>query len=80
MSNKFLRLSSGLILNPRYIHNIQINPNSISIRVTDFDIKGWHLLSIGFINSSNSYSYFYDKEKDLIDYENIMKWVEDNSK
>lgn len=80
MSNKFLRLSSGLVLNPRYIHNIQINPGSISIRVTDFDIRGWHLLSIGIIQSSNSISYFYDKEKDLVDYNKIMEWIEDNSK
>lgn len=73
MSSKFLRLSSGLILNPRYIQNIQINPNSISISVVDFDIRGWHLLSIGIINSSNSFSYFYEKEKDAIDYYKIMK-------
>jgi len=78
--NKFLRLSCGLILNPRFITNIQINPGYITIRVTDFDIRGWHLLSIGFLTSSNNVSYSYNKEKDPIDYENIIKWVQENSK
>jgi len=80
MSNKFLRLSCGLVLNPRFITNIQIDPKFISIRAIDFDIKGWHLLSIGYITSTNSFSYIYEKEKDPIDYENIIKWVEENSK
>uniref|UniRef100_A0A6C0IRH8 Uncharacterized protein n=1 Tax=viral metagenome TaxID=1070528 RepID=A0A6C0IRH8_9ZZZZ len=79
MSSKFLRLSCGLILNPRYIDNIQINPTYISISILNFEIRGWHLLSIGYINSSNSYSYIYEKEKDAIDYNNIMKWVNKNS-
>lgn len=80
MSTKFLRLSCGLILNPKYIQTIQINPNFISIVVTDFSIQGWHFLSLGIINSTNSYRLMYEKDTQLVDYNNIMKWIDDNTK
>lgn len=79
MSKHFLRLSSGLILNPRFIHNIQINPNYITIHVVDFDIKGWHFFSFGHLSSSNSFSYIYEKDKNKDEYNEIMKWIENNT-
>ena len=76
--NKFIKLTNGTILNPRFIQFIKTNPVSVTVSMCDYDIKGYHIFSFGIINSSKN-DFIIFKETDKIDYDKIMEWVENNS-
>lgn len=76
--NKFIKLTNGIILNPRFIQCIKTNPVCVTVSMSDYDIKGYHFFSFGIINTSKVDFIFFQKT-DKINYDKIMEWVENNS-
>lgn len=70
---QFLKLSKQII-NINYIKNIHIYETNFHITFSPIETTGWHLLSVGLINSKEDYCNIW-KEESTEDFKIIEDWI-----
>jgi hypothetical protein len=70
---RFIRLSS-LVINPRYIETITIEPDKFVIRYSQKGLSGYFILGGGAIDTYN-WNLEICKTKHNEDYQRIKKWI-----
>ncbi len=75
--SRFLRIGE-IIINPKWISYMSINPEVCKIRIAPMEIDGWWMMGSGSVQSDFKYVEV-KKEDQPNEYDKIKKWIEENS-
>jgi hypothetical protein len=73
--SRFLRLSKEII-NINLIKVIELKPNAYKIHIKNDNFKGFTILGIGYIESSNvSHTFTINDKDNKEDYDSVTEWI-----
>lgn len=75
--SKFIRIS-GHVINPKWISHISVEPTFISIKLAPPEVHGLWIVAGGGLSSSLR-TFEIKKDTFPLDYDKIIKWMDENS-